>query len=311
MSGQARIKRGGAPARRRKTPVTTTTRRKAPPRPPSTAQRALATIPLPQETLKRAGNYMIGGIIAAGIVAGVIAMQLPQMIGIEIGEAIGRAGFAVRNIEVHGRAQMDRDAVINIAMDQKSRAMPLVDLEATRQRLKQLGWVADARVSRRLPDTLVVDIVERRPTAIWQYQQKLSLIDQNGVVIAPVSVSSMPDLPIIIGSGANQQVAALNNLMAGAPSLKPMLAGASWVGGRRWDLRFQSGEVLALPEGAVAATDALKDFAKRDGEYRLLGQGIVRFDMRVPGRIVVRVSKEPRRSITDDAAAAAANVKSI
>ena len=83
---------------------------------------------------------------------------------------------------------------------------------------------------------------------------------------------------------------------------------AGW-GERRWDLRFQSGEVLALPEGVDAAVTALKDFARRDAQYRLLGQGFVRFDMRVPGRIVVRVSKEPGRSITDDAAAAAADLK--
>jgi len=300
MSGSARIRRGGAVRTRKRVPEPRPRKRGA--RQPSTAAQALATIPIKQETLRRAGNYLLGGIIAAGVAAGVLAMQLPQMIGIELGEAIGKAGFTVRNIEVQGRAQMDRKAVIDIAMDQQSRAMPLVDLEATRQRLKQLGWVADARVSRRLPDTLVVDIIERRPTAIWQYQQKLALIDQNGVVIAPVNVSTMPDLPIVIGPGANQKIAELGTLLEKAPSLKPMLAGASWVGQRRWDLRFQSGETLALPEGEQAAGEALADFAHRDASFRLLGQGFVRFDMRVPGRLVVRVSKEPGRSITDDAA---------
>jgi len=299
VSGTARIRRGGAVRSRKRLPDTRPRKRGA--RPPSTAAQALATIPVKQETLKRAGNYLLGGIVAAAIAAGVIAMQLPQMIGTEIGEAIGGLGFTVRNVEVHGRANMDRQAVMDIAMDQQSRAMPLVDLEAIRQRLKQLGWISDARVSRRLPDTLVVDIVERRPTAIWQFQQKLSLIDQNGVVIAPVDVAAMPDLPIVIGPGANQQVTALDALIAKAPSLKPMLAGATWVGGRRWDLRFQSGETLALPEGEEAAGQALADFAHRDASFRLLGQGFVRFDMRVPGRIVVRVSKEPGKSITDEA----------
>jgi cell division protein FtsQ len=303
MSGSARIRRGGAVRARKRVPDAHPRKRGT--RPPSTAAQALATLPVGQETLKRAGNYLLGGLLTAGVIAGVIAMQLPQMIGVEIGEAIGRMGFAVRNVEVQGRAQMDRKAVIDIAMDQPSRAMPLVDLEATRQRLRRLGWVADARVSRRLPDTLVVDIIERRPTAIWQFQQRLSLIDQNGVVIAPVNVSAMPDLPLLIGPGANERVTDLSALIEKAPSLKPMLAGANWVGGRRWDLRFQSGETLALPEGEQASGDALADFARRDASHRLLGQGFVRFDMRVPGRIVVRVSKEPGRSITDDAAAAA------
>jgi cell division protein FtsQ len=308
MSGTARIRRGGTTRKRNLAPSPRP--RKRVNRPPSTAAQALATIPVKQETLRRAGNYLLGGIIAAAVATGVIAMQLPQMIGVELGEMVGAMGFKVRNIEVQGRAQMDRKAVIDIAMDQQSRAMPLVDLEGTRQRLRQLGWVSDARVSRRLPDTLVVDIVERQPTAIWQHRQQLALIDQNGVKIAAVNVATMPDLPIVIGPGANQQVGALGALMEKAPSLKPMLAGATWVGGRRWDLRFQSGEVLALPEGEGPAGLALADFAKRDATYRLLGQGFARFDMRVPGRIVVRVSREPGRSITDDAAAAA-GLKSI
>lgn len=267
---------------------------------PSRAAQAMAALPVREETLRRAVNTIVGGFVSAAIVAGAIAMSLPQMIGTEIGEGIGALGFSVRNVEVRGRAQMDRDAVINIAMDQPSRAMPLIDLDETRQRLRQLGWIADARVSRRLPDTLVIDIMERQPTAIWQHQRRLALIDQTGTVIAPVGIDDLPDLPIVIGPGANLRVDHLNTLMSHAPGLKPMLAAATWVGERRWDLRFQSGEVLSLPEGEAAAVAALEDFTRRDQEHRLLGQGFARFDMRVPGRIVVRVSKEPGRSITDD-----------
>jgi cell division protein FtsQ len=244
---------------------------------------------------------MLGGAVAAAIVGGVIAMQLPQMLGVALGEAIGAAGFEVRNIEVHGRANMDREAVINIAMSGPSRAMPLVDLDETRNRLRQLGWVGDARVSRRLPDTLVIDIEERRPTAIWQYQRRLALIDQTGTVIAPVDLAAMPDLPLVIGPGANAQVEQLNALMTQVPALKPLLAGATWVGQRRWDLRFHSGEVLALPEGESAAGVALRDFARRDAEHRLLGQGFLRFDMRVPGRLVVRVAKDPGKVESEEA----------
>jgi cell division protein FtsQ len=70
-----------------------------------------------------------------------------------------------------------------------------------------------------------------------------------------------------------------------------MLAGATWVGNRRWDLRFQSGETLALPEGHEDAARALVRFARMDGVTGLLGEGFRRFDMRVPDRFVVRVAR--------------------
>lgn len=307
MSERATIRRGpqrGGKGRPRSQPA----RGRAPARRPSSASRAIATIPVKPATLRKIGNWTAGLLLTAGVVAGVLAMQLPQMLGIEIGEAIGRAGFAVRNIEITGRENIDRDAVYDIVVSQKERAMPLVDLEATRGQLLQLGWIADARVSRRLPDTLVVDIVERQPAAIWQHQQRLALIDRTGVVIAPVKDVAMPDLPLLIGPGANQRAGDLNALLAAAPSLKPMLDGATWIGGRRWDLRFQSGETLALPEGRREAATALRYFARKDSEVRLLGQGFVRFDLRDPKRMVVRVSNEPGRNVAEERAKVGASI---
>jgi cell division protein FtsQ len=159
--------------------------------------------------------------------------------------------------------------------------------------LLRFGWVKDARVSRRFPDTLLVDIVERHPAAIWQYNQKLTLIDHDGVVLAPVDLSAMPDLPLVIGPAANQHASELNQLLDAAPELRAMLAGATWVGGRRWDLRFHSGETLALPEGPAKAAEALTRFAAMDRKTQLLGRGFVRFDLRIPGKMIVRVSGQP------------------
>ena len=98
----------------------------------------------------------------------------------------------------------------------------------------------------------------------------------------------MPDLPIIVGHRANQRMGELQTLLAVAPALQPRLAGATWIGNRRWDLRFKTGEVLALPDDAAEAATALANFARMDGVNRLLGRGIVRFDMRIADRFVFR-----------------------
>jgi cell division protein FtsQ len=221
------------------------------------------------------------------------ALRIPQMIGNSIGEAIGEAGFAVRRVEIKGLDRQARLPIYNIALDQPSMAMPLIDLDGTRRRLLKFGWVREARVSRRLPDTLVVDIIERRPAAIWQYKSQLALIDVDGVVLESVRLDQMPDLPLVIGPAANRHAAELTRLVDSAPQLKPIIAGASWIGGRRWDIRFHSGETLALPEGEQAATKALAHFARMDQATQLLGRGYPRFDMRIPGKFIVRVSAEP------------------
>ncbi|HET9427688.1 MAG TPA: cell division protein FtsQ/DivIB [Allosphingosinicella sp.] len=228
----------------------------------------------------------------------ILAFRLPAIAGTAVAETIGQAGFTMKRVEIKGAQRVSRLDIYNVAFDQPSMALPLVDLEGTRERLLQFGWVKEARISRRWPDTLVVDVVERQPMAIWQNNQQLSLIDGEGVVLEPVRLESMPDLPLVIGPAANRQVTALSALLEAAPHLRPQIAGATWVGGRRWDIRFQTGELLTLPEGEEAGRAILR-FARMDQQTQLLGRGFVRFDMRDPRRMIVRVSREPGTSVPE------------
>jgi cell division protein FtsQ len=264
---------------------------------------------LQPETIGRLLRWALLILLAGAVVAAAAVFRVPQTVGVFISNRIGDAGFVARRIEVRGHSRLNAMNVYSIAIDQVDRPMPLVDLDETRSRLLRLGWVADARVSRRLPDTLVVDIVERQPVAIWQNQQRLFLIDASGVVLERVRLEAMPDLPLVIGPGANLQSGPLNRLLEAVPHLRPQLAGATWIGGRRWDLRFQSGEILALPEGEQASHRALVHFARMDQYTQLLGRGWARFDMRDarnPTRIVARISREPGRRVSDFTAPAPA-----
>jgi cell division protein FtsQ len=285
MSAGATIKRSTNKAR---PTVKRTARGK---KPPSMLTRAIGAIPVSAATWQRLATGTILATAGGAVIAIAVMLGIPSYVGNQMAEGVGRAGFAVKRVEVTGIDRMERLTVYAVALDQNSRAMPLVDLNKVRAQLLQYGWIKDARVSRRLPDTLVVDIVERKPAAVWQHGGQLSLIDAGGIVLEPVALNAMPDLPLVIGPDANVQATALTELMSHAPRLKPMLAGATWIGGRRWDLKFQSGEVLALPEGEKASATALNKFAVMDGKDGFLGQGFVRFDMRDPAKMFVRVGK--------------------
>jgi len=255
----------------------------------SVLDQAVAALPGGAATARR----IVGWSLTAG--AGAIALALANWfglfgaIGVAAAEAVGAAGFRVEQIEVTGLKRMDATSVYAVALDQRSRAMPLVDLDATRQKLLDYGWIADARVSRRLPDTLVVDVVERDPAAVWQNKGQLMLIDEGGVLLDGVQPNRMPRLPLVIGDGANAQEPAYRKLMAAAPALKPVVKAAVWVGNRRWDILFQTGERLVLPEGDRESARALVKFAQLDGTLGLLGKGYDRFDLRDPTKLVVRM----------------------
>ena len=258
---------------------------------------------------KLAGFAFIAFLLAIGAVV-IVALDIPAKAERTAGAAIGRAGFTVSGYQIVGLRHMDRSRIDEVVTDELHRAaeeadsakapQPLVDVARIREQLLAFGWVKDARVSRRLPDTLVVDIVERTPAALWQDSGRLALIDADGVVLDRVPIDKMPDLPLLIGPGANGQARGLNRLLAGLPTLEPQLASATWVGGRRWDLNFQSGETIALPEGETAAHAALDKFAKADRSSGLLGRGILWFDLRKPGQMTVRLPHKPGDPIPAD-----------
>jgi cell division protein FtsQ len=267
----------------------------------SVPKKLASKLPVQQAQANRLAAWAFG--LFALAIAGValVALDIPHKVALAVGEAVGNAGFRVKSVDVQGIKRMDPRPVYEIALDQKTTAMPLVDVTDIRKRLLEFGWVKDARVSRRFPDTLVIDIVERTPAALWQDEDRLTLIDAEGVVLDRVPVSQMPDLPLLIGKGANARAVPLEQLLNKAPALKAQLVSATWIGQRRWDLAFQSGELLMLPEGDGPASVALTRFAKMDQSAGLLGRGFVSFDLRNPNKtMTVRLPRKPGEPVVPE-----------
>jgi len=301
----AHVRRGGAARARAKTPSKVTVPKKI-------AKR----LPVDQARVNKVAALVFGAFLLAISLVVLLALDIPAKAERAAGAAIGHAGFTVSGYQIVGIVHMNRALVDAVVTDELRRAadetgsakapQALVSVSDIRRRLLGYGWVKDARVSRRLPDTLVIDIVERKPAALWQNQGELALIDSEGVVLDRVPVDKMPDLPLLIGPGANGQEGQLTEIMSAVPTLKPQLASATWVGGRRWDLNFQSGETVLLPEGQELAKTTLMKFARADKESGLLGRGILRFDLRKPGQMTVRLPRAPGEPILPPAAPPAA-----
>jgi cell division protein FtsQ len=268
-------------------------------------------LPVDQARANKVAGLVFGAFMLAIALVVLVALDIPAKAERAAGTAIGHAGFTVSGYQIVGINHMNRRLVDAVVTDELRRAadsgdsakapQALVSVSEIRRRLLGFGWVKDARVSRHLPDTLVIDIVERRPAALWQSEGRLALIDDEGVVLDRVPIDKMPDLPLLIGPGANSQERRLDRLIEAVPTLKPQVASATWVGGRRWDMSFQSGETVALPEGDEAARAALVKFARVDKQSGLLGRGVVRFDLRVPGKMIVRLPRAPGEPIAPPA----------
>ena len=249
----------------------------------------MGLLPFTEEQLQRIFLWLI---IAAALVAGWFIASISgatALVQAQISQSAANAGFEVRHVRVSGVERMNEDRVYERVVSQRNEPMPDVDVIAIREELLELPWVKDARVSRQLPGTLAIDIVERVPHAVLQRPDHLALVDVEGNELEPINRTDIGDRLVISGPGAVRQVKQLDNLLEASPAISPQVRAAEWVGNRRWNLTFKSNQVLALPQGEDEAAIALVSFARLDGQNRLIGGEVTTFDMRAPPRIYMRI----------------------
>jgi cell division protein FtsQ len=130
------------------------------------------------------------------------------------------------------------------------------------------------------------------------------LIDASGVELETIAPERAKGMLRLAGPGAGRQAGRLAALLAAAPALAPQVERAEWVGNRRWNLIFKTGQLLALPEGEREAASALVKFARLDGQNRLLGGKVLAFDMRSPPRLYLRLPEDSAPAASSAATAA-------
>ena len=206
------------------------------------------------------------------------------------------SGLRVTDVVIEGRANTP-EALLRAAIG-VSKGDPILgfSLEETRARIETIPWVEKATVERRLPGTLVVNLQERRPYAIWQAQKKYQLVDRTGQVVTNQDVGEFRHLPVIVGQGAPGAAALLLDALRERPALTEKIEAVVRVGERRWNLHMSSGTDVLLPEGhEVVALDRLMQLQR---DHAVLDRPLIAIDLRLPDRLVFR----PKPDAKDDLA---------
>lgn len=199
-------------------------------------------------------------------------------------------GLRVADIRVEGRATTDRATILAALGAGPGTPILAVDPMRAEKRLEALPWVSSAAIERRLPDTLYVRLVERRPLALWQHDGKLQLIDDGGAVIPGARLDRFAKLPLVVGPDAASQAARLLAMLAREPNLDRRVSAAVLVGGRRWNLRIDGRIDVLLPAGDAAGAWAA--LARVERSSAILDRNVETVDMRLPDRFVVRVAPQ-------------------
>jgi len=127
------------------------------------------------------------------------------------------AFFRLRKIEIEGlRYLAPADVAARMRVDTTQSIW--IDLDPVGKRIRAHPQVADVRLRRRLPGTLVVRVTEHTPVAVVATRAGFEVLDARGVVL-PVDPSRVPvNLPVLV-----QRDTALLRLLAGVRAGQPAL----------------------------------------------------------------------------------------
>lgn len=223
--------------------------------------------------------------LAAGFnTRGGIMASVDKLSGMMQGE-FANAGFGINEISISGQS-VTSEAVIVMALEINERSSTLnFDVAAARERLMALPAIAEASVRRTYPAGLTIEVTESVPVARWRVDGQTYVIDSGGARLGNAIVADAT-LPLVIGEGAGDDAAVMVRALQRYPDISTGIVAISRIADRRWDLIYDSGLRVQLPEAGVA--QALRELDGYQRDHQLLDRDITQIDMRVADMLAVR-----------------------
>ena len=200
-----------------------------------------------------------------------------------------RPEFQIAALSITGAsAAVDQAIRARVALDFPMSSFDL-DLDAIRAQAETLPAVKQA-VARVLSDgILALTIDERVPALVWQSRDGPRVIDADGYVIVPVDARAFDvPLPTIAGDCGDRAAAEALMLFDVAAPLEGRLRGLARMGERRWDVVFNDGRRILLPENG--AITALERVIELHDTTQLLARGFEHIDVRLPNRLTIQMT---------------------
>lgn len=151
-------------------------------------------------------------------------------------------------------------------------------------------WIKNISIKRKLPDTLIINIEEYLPFAIWKTNGDIHLIDEEGKIISisDKEKSKFLHLIVVAGEDSKNNIDSLFNMLSSNPTLFSRIKSAIFVGKRRWNLELDNGIIIKMPEkNIINAWDKLDKILSINGSEI----GIKSIDLRNSDKIFLEENK--------------------
>ena len=202
-------------------------------------------------------------------------------------------GFVIERVDVMGEGRLREEDVRRALGVYAGDYLFGIDMDGAQKRVESLSWVDRAVVRRLWPDRIVVQIIERQPYALWQYQGEIKVVDAKGTAITDANAAQFTQLTLFVGEAAGEQAASLGQMMGEFPQIAPRVESFIHVNDSRWDIILDDGAVrVMLPELNMRKT--LRHLQSLQTQTQILDRTIETIDMRLPDRLTLSPASPER-----------------
>jgi cell division protein FtsQ len=236
------------------------------------------------------------------VAVGIYQVREPIAFGaMTLGEiAQGRfaaAGFAIGEISITGQTLTGEQAIFDALGVEPHTSTMSFDVEAARQRIAELPAVETVSVRKTYPGDIIVEVTEKVPVARWRVDGITFVVDATGEQIGE-DKGAYGELPLVVGDGASDDALVMIRALDQYSSLKEGLVALSRIADRRWDMIYDTGLRVQLPELGVAR--ALRNLVMYQTDYQLLDRDVNLIDLRVANLVAVRPNKTEEELAEDE-----------
>ncbi len=196
--------------------------------------------------------------------------------------------FQIKHVIIEGYEKSNISEIENNVTELKGDLISL-NFNSLKEIVESNGWVKRASIKKIFPSTVIINITENDPFAIYFQEGKSFLLDLDGSIITEINLDNYADdLLFVRGENSPELLELLiRDISIAFPNLIKTLDEVEFIEKRRWNLKLDNKILIKLPDENIQ--QSLKNLKQLFEEQEVMQSNIIEIDLRIQGRAALKV----------------------
>ena len=196
--------------------------------------------------------------------------------------------FQIKHVIIEGSEKSNESHIKNNVIKLSGNLIGS-NFDAIKELVESSEWVKRASIKKVLPSTLIINIIENDPYAIYFREGKSFLLDLDGSIITEINLDNYKDdLLFVRGENSPKLLGQLiRDISVSFPSLIQNLKEIEFIEKRRWNLKLDNMLLVKLPDQKIQ--QSLQNLKQLFEDQKVMQSNIIEIDLRIQGRAALKV----------------------